>query len=312
MIGFKKIKEEIMNWYANNYLKRNHKRKKSRHYPELEENNLENQIEEIELSDGSLGFCDGGWGSERCAVIIPPLGENYRSMAPLSNALSERRISSFVLNYNGFKKKEREPSSFNIDELINEVDFTLNIANLSYKSVSLIGSCFGADIAYLTASEKKQSIEKVVLHAPIMPFFSDLLEEYLPQASFIKKPIGNFLAKKFRGTNKISLSEILGKYSLYDGFDQVLFNQDEIRKYLIKKPKRINEFPLILIGTKDDNFIPEEHTRKVAERLKEIHKNPYIKYISIKSDHFLFRRYPETVAQIVANARIPLTDYAKK
>ncbi len=231
-------------------------------------------------------------------IIAPPLGCGYESAWQLSTQLLKRGASSIALDFNGFRRHGRSLNKFDIESILNDFCEILDYSRKRYDHVSFIGSCFGADVAYLSSMDSDVSLEQLVLHAPLMPWENKPLKKYIPKVWIFKSPFYSRVAKYLRQTDMIALSEILNNTQTAHSFGAVLFEQKSIEKYLRKKPaKQIRDFPVVLIGTDYDAFVPFEHTRALEERLHKRHAE--VAYFQPANNHFLFNNNPKYVAGLI-------------
>lgn len=175
-------------------------------------------------------------------------------------------------------------------------------ATKKYNSVSILGSCFGADLAYFAALQLPGAIDKLVLHAPWAPFEKKALKRYLPKAWVIQHPIYSRIASLIRNSKDIALSQATGIAWIDRVHRHTIFDQDNLREYLSYRPiEPVFPHPIEIVGCIGDSIVPHEHTEEIYNILKKRH--PYVFYHEIEADHYVFRKEPALMADIFVQDR---------
>jgi predicted esterase len=250
-----------------------------------------------------VGFLEGGqYGYRRaiggkCVVAVNQLGCSFEYLTDLAQVFADREVSFVSLDYNGLRTGDKE-GRININRTIDDVSRVVGRWRGYSNELFLVGSCFGADVAYVTAMESSEKIDGIVMHAPKMPFERNELKEFLPRTYVIQHDFWSKIAKWLRETDRISLSDAMNDTFLNSSTKHTLFEQEDVREYLNKKPAQFREdIPLNLIGGSYDCIVPLEHTRALYDVLSRRH--PGIEYKELESDHYLFRKQPSAVADFV-------------
>ncbi|MBU0761050.1 MAG: alpha/beta hydrolase [Nanoarchaeota archaeon] len=247
------------------------------------------------LNGGEFGFYDAGGST--CVVGASQLGDRYESFVNFSYALANGGVSFVGLDYNGLRTNGKN-GVIEIDRTIDDFHRALEFAKGGHDKVVAVGSCFGGDVAYLSSMETAGKLNGLIIYSPKMPSLDFLLWKYLRRAWVIKNPVFSRVASFLRETDMISLAEALGEKPFFGDLSGVLFEQKDVRSYLNRQPLRVRkDIPITVVGGEFDRVVPVEHTRRVAEKLKEMHGS--VDYKEVGADHHLLRKNPELVVNLV-------------
>jgi len=252
---------------------------------------------EERVGEGTVGINRVG---ENCVVGCSQLGFSFDSFDYLAEILEREGISFIGLDYNGLRRTVQDFSRFDISNIEEDVNSVLDYAGREFGKTVLFGSCFGADVAYLSAMRNNLKVDGLIMHAPKAPMYPNELKEFLPKVFAIRHWGWRKVARALRGTDKITLSEATGKNTFLGHMSSVLFEQGDIVKYLNRSPKRKRkDVPIELISGIYDRVVPFQHTRAVYERIRNDYGEDNISLRELEIDHYILSKKPEVLLDSV-------------